>query len=100
MKRRDFLKGLAAVPAVSIVGFPEAAPLMIRTEKHGFVPLDTKHSTGNRILTIDEITREALRILNSKLKWSESEQAIIASRNAPKLKTNTIKIRRPVRFTV
>ena len=71
MNRRDFLKkigiGAAAValPGVVIGAVkPEPLPVMTATEVEKRVG---EHSGGNKLATIDQITREALRILEKSM---------------------------------
>jgi len=87
MKRRDFLKGLIAGAGVLAAGKVIAKPVenelrFGKVDNFGFyenkpriseatlrvrLPTQYKQTAGNRILTVDEITRESLRILHSKM---------------------------------
>lgn len=68
MERRDFLKGILA--AASAPAFIKADRLMRIALPAGFSELDSGIiTTGNRILTFDEITREALRVLHKNISF-------------------------------
>ena len=96
MNRRGFLRGMAGILAAG------AAPAILPS---GIImPIRTLISPtltqvldfgGNRLLTIDMITKEALRILNGQLcvAWSVNRQ-FDATFAAP---SDTIKIRLPSR---
>ena len=75
MKRRDFLKLTGGSLLVPI--FPIAAAKGEIADSH-----TTTHS-GNKMLTLDEITKESLRILDSKLR---------------SVKKESLHVRRPVEY--
>jgi len=63
MKRRDFLKTMSAVPAIAAV--PSLAFSKAAGNDSGHIYIfgeSTTEVSGNRLMTIDEITEEALKI--------------------------------------
>lgn len=70
MNRRGFLQGiLAAAAAPAIVKAASLMPVFVRKETGGLlVPgWPSEMAVGNQLLTIEQITREALQILHQNL---------------------------------
>lgn len=73
MNRRGFLLGmLAAGAAPAIVKAANIMPLFVRKEAAGLFIPETVALGGSTILTIDMITREALRLAHNNMNFIET----------------------------
>lgn len=77
MKRRGFLKAiLAAGAAPAIVKASNIMPLFVRRDSGLLIPSVEEFAigapAGNTLLTIDQITREALRLAHEKMTFINS----------------------------
>ena len=100
MNRRGFLTAmLAAGAAPAIVKAANIMPIFTRRDDLGLLvpqlgPYDVAVPVyGNRLLTIEEITREALRVIHQNMTFISSTNRIYDKQFSI---GDTIKIRRPL----
>jgi hypothetical protein len=78
VKRRDFLKGLIAIPAAGVMAHNvDAKPKPVLEPKSGTLTIRRPvqyQPTSNKLLTPADITREALAVLNEKLQKIDLDQ--------------------------
>ncbi len=70
MNRRGFLKSIGIAVGAGLI-LPDVARELLTPERSIFLPPlgGWRVENGNRILTIDQITREALRVLHLNLQF-------------------------------
>ena len=98
MDRRKFLKGVVAVPVAT--SFPSSDFQLSRmavTRTPVNIPAKSV-VTGNALSTIDQVTREALRIAHEKLHFTVDTNRT-SEEGAVRQIGDTLKIRRPARYS-
>lgn len=91
MNRRGFLGSILALGAAPAI--VRADSLMRLVPVDTLIALDVPHVGGNRLLTLEEITREALRIARDKARFIAN-----VNRSYEAARGDTIKIRMPNRY--